>query len=160
DIAPVAGLVRVPHVMEVNPAFPAKTVPEFIAYAKANPGKVNMASAGVGAPAHIAGEMFKMLTGINMVHVPYRSAGPALTDLIGGQVQVYFDALPSSIEYVRSGRLRGLAVTSGSRSDALPELPTVGEFVPGYEANGVYGVGAPRSTPAEVVAILNREINT
>jgi tripartite-type tricarboxylate transporter receptor subunit TctC len=159
DIAPVAGLVRVPHVMEVNPSFPAKTVPEFIAYAKANPGKVNMASAGIGAPAHVAGEMFKMLTGINMVHVPYRSAGPALTDLIGGQVQVYFDALPSSIEYVRSGKLRGLGVTAASRSAALPDIPTVSEFVPGYEANGVYGVGAPRNTPAEIVDRLNREIN-
>jgi len=159
DIAPIAGLVRVPHVMEVNPSFPAKTVPEFIAYAKANPGNVNMASAGIGAPAHVAGEMFKMLTGINMVHVPYRSAGPTLTDLIGGQVQVYFDALPSSIEYVRSGKLRGLGVTAPSRSEALPDIPTISEFVPGYEANGVYGVGAPRSTPTEIVDRLNREIN-
>jgi tripartite-type tricarboxylate transporter receptor subunit TctC len=159
DIVPVAGVVRVPHVMEVNPSFPARTVPEFIAYAKANPSKINMASAGIGAPAHVAGELFKMMTGISMVHVPYRSAGPALTDLLGGQVQVYFDAIPSSIEHIRAGRLRALAVTSATRSEALPDVPTVGDFVPGYEANGSYGIGAPKNTPAEIVDKLNKEIN-
>jgi tripartite-type tricarboxylate transporter receptor subunit TctC len=159
DIAPVAGVARVPHVMDVNPSFPAKTVPEFIAYAKANPSKVNMASAGIGAPAHVAGELFKMMSGISMVHLPYRSAGPALTDLIGGQVQVDFDAIPSSIEHIRAGRLRALAVTSTTRSEILPDVPTVSDFVPGYEANGLYGIGAPKNTSPEIVDKLNKEVN-
>ena len=159
DIAPVAGIMRAPNVMVVNPSFPAKTVPEFIAYAKANPGKINMASAGNGTRAHVAGELFKMMTGVNMVHVPYRGAAPALTDLIGGQVQVMFDTMPSSIEHIRAGKLRALAVTTATRSEALPDMPTVGEFVPGYEASAWYGVGAPKDTPAEIVDKLNKEIN-
>ena len=137
DIAPVAGISSVPCVMEVNPSFPAKTVPEFIAYAKANPGKINMASAGNGSAPHVAGELFKMMTGVDMVHVPYRGAAPALTDLLGGQVQVMFDLIASSIEYIRAGKLRALAVTTATRSEALPDIPTVGEFVPGYEASCV-----------------------
>ena len=159
DIAPVAGIIRVPHVMEVNPSVPAKTVPEFIAYAKANPGKINMASAGIGAAPHVSGELFKMMTGVDMVHVPYRGAAPALTDLLGGQVQVMFDTMPSSIEYIRAGKLRALAVTTATRSEALPDIPTVGDFVPGYEASAWYGVGAPKNTPAEIVDKLNKEIN-
>ena len=145
--------------MVVNPSVPAKTVPEFIAYAKANPGKINMASAGSGSPPHLAGELFKMMTGIDMVHVPYRGAAPALTDLIAGQVQVMFGTLPSSIEHIRAGKLRALAVTTAARSDALPDVPTVGEFVPGYEASAWYGIGAPKDTPAEIVDKLNKEIN-
>ena len=159
DIAPVASIDRAPLVMEVNPAFSARSVPEFIAYAKANPGKINMASAGTGTGQHVAGELFKMMAGVAMTHVPYRSAGPALTDLIGGQVQVMFDALPASIEHVRAGRLRALAVTTATRLEALPNIPTVGDFVPGYEASGVNGVGAPKNTPAQIVDRLNKEIN-
>jgi len=159
DIAPVAGIMRVPDVMVVNPSVPANTVPEFIAYAKANPGKVNMASAGTGGGTHLAGELFKMMAGVNLMHVPYRGNGPALTALLGGQVDVLFPSLPSSIEYIRTGKLRGLAVTSAMRSEALPDLPTVGEFVPGYEISAWYGVGAPKGTPAEVIDKLNREIN-
>ena len=159
DIAPVAGLTRDPNVMEVNPSVPVKTVPEFIAYAKANPGKINMASAGNGTGGHVAGELFKMMTGVNMVHVPYRGAGPALTDLIGGQVQVMFDVMTSSIEHIRAGKLRALAVTSSTRSEALPDVPTMGELVPGYEASNIRGVGVPRNTPAEIIDWLNKEIN-
>jgi tripartite-type tricarboxylate transporter receptor subunit TctC len=159
DIAPVAGVIRVPNVILVNPSVPAKTIPEFIAYAKANPGKISMASGGIGTPGHLSGELFKMMTGVNLVHVPYRGSAPALTDLLGGQVQVYFPGMTGSIEYIRSGRLRALAVTTATRSEALPDLPTVGEFVPGFEASQWYGVGAPRHTPAEVVEKLNKEIN-
>jgi len=159
DIAPVAGIIRQPFVMAVHPSVPAKTVPEFIAYAKANPGRINMASAGTGAGSHVTGELFKMMAGVDMVHVPYRGAGPALTDLIAGQVQVYFATTVASIEYIRAGRLRALAVTTATRSDALPGIPTVDEFVPGYEASSWYGVGAPKATPAEIVEKLNKEIN-
>jgi len=159
DIAPVASIMRVPLVMEVNPSVPVKTVPEFIAYAKANPGKVNYASAGIGTPQHVSAEMFKMMTGVEMVHVPYRGAAPALTDLIGGQVQVMIDTTPASMQHIRSGRLRPLAVTTAARADALPDLPTVGDFVPGYEATSWFGIGAPKDTPPEVVATLNKEIN-
>src|SRR5437764_2162536 len=159
DIAPVAGIMRTANVLEVNLSLPVRSVLEFIAYAKANPGKINMASAGNGSSQHVAGELFKMLTGVDMVHVPYRGAGPALTDLLGGQVQVMFDNMASSVEHVRSGNLRGLAVTTAARSQALPDLPAVGEFVPGYEASGLYGVGAPRDTPIDIIAKLNREIN-
>src|SRR5262245_6838933 len=159
DIAPVAGIIRVANVMEVNPSFPAKTVPEFIAYAKANPGRINFASGGNGAPPHVSGELFKMMTGVNIVHIPYRGLAPALTDLIGGQVQVMFGTMPPSIEYIRTGKLRALAVTTATRSAALPDIPTVGEFVPGYEASTWYGVGAPKNTPADIVEKLNREIN-
>jgi tripartite-type tricarboxylate transporter receptor subunit TctC len=159
DIAPVAGIIRVPNVMEVNPAVPAKTVAEFIAYAKANPGKINMASSGNGTSVHVSGELFKMMTGVNMLHVPYRGAAPALTDLMGGQVQVIFDNLPSSIEYIRAGKLRALAVTTAERSDALPGVPTVAETVPGYEASAWFGLGAPKGTPAEIVDKLNAAVN-
>jgi tripartite-type tricarboxylate transporter receptor subunit TctC len=159
DIAPIASISREPSVMVVNPSVAAKTVPEFIAYAKANVGKVNMASSSVGSSSHIAGELFKMMTGVRMVHVPYRGGAPALTDLVGGQVQVMFPPMPPSIEYIRTGKLRGLAVTTATRSTALPDLPTVGDFLPGYEMSGVYGVGAPRETPAEIVDKLNRAIN-
>ena len=159
DIAPVAGVMRVPLVMEVNPSVPAKTVPEFIAYAKANPGKINFASGGIGTSIHLSGELFKMMTGIDMQHVPYRGNGPALTDLLGGQVQVMFDTMPAAIGYVRAGKLRALAVTTAMRSEALPDIPTVGEYVPGYEASSLYGVAAPSNTPAEIVDKLNREIN-
>jgi len=159
DIAPVAAIGRVPNVMEVNPSFPAKTVPEFIVYAKANPSKINMASGGSGTAAHVTGELFKMRTGINMTHVPYRGSAPALTDLIGGQVQVTFDPLPSSIEHIKAGKLRALAVTTVARSDVLPDVPTVGDFVPGFEASAWYGVGAPRNMPSEIVDRLNKEIN-
>jgi tripartite-type tricarboxylate transporter receptor subunit TctC len=145
--------------MEVNPSLPVKTVPEFIAYAKANPGKVNMASAGNGVTGHLAGELFKMMTGVDMVHVPYRGGTPALTDLLGGQVQVFFGTMSASIEHIRAGKLRALAVTTATRSEALPDIPTVGEFVPGYEASSVYGVGAPKNTPTEVLDKLNKEIN-
>jgi tripartite-type tricarboxylate transporter receptor subunit TctC len=159
DIAPVAGVIRGSLVMVVNPSVPAKSVPEFIAYAKANPGKLTMASAGTGATSHISGELFKMMAGVDMVHLPYRGQGPALTDLLGGQVQVYFAATVGSIEYIRTGKLRALAVTAATRSDALPDIPTVGEFVPGYEASIWFGVGAPKATPAEVIGKLNKEIN-
>jgi tripartite-type tricarboxylate transporter receptor subunit TctC len=159
DIAPVAGIMRVPYVIVVNPSVPAKSVPEFIAYAKANTRKPNMASSGTGAGGHIAGELFKMMAGVNMIHVPYRGVAPALTDLLGGQVQVTFASMPSVIEYIRAGRLRALAVTTATRSDALPEIPTVGEFVPGYEASTWYGVGIPKNTPVEIIDMLNKEIN-
>jgi tripartite-type tricarboxylate transporter receptor subunit TctC len=159
DIVPVAGVARAPLVLEVNPAFPAQTVPELIAYARANPGKINMGSGGNGTSVHMSGELFKMMTGVNMVHVPYRGEGPALSDLVGGQVQVMFSNMPASLELVRAGKLRALAVTTQARSQALPDLPTVGEFAPGYEASGIGGVGAPRGTPAEMVDKLNREIN-
>jgi tripartite-type tricarboxylate transporter receptor subunit TctC len=159
DIASVAGISRAPLVMAVHPSVPAKTVPEFIAYAKANPGKISMASAGIGAPSHVSGELFKMMAGVNVVHVPYRGAGPALVDLLAGQVQVGFPSMPSSIEYVRADKLRALAVTSATRSDALPDIPTVGEFLPGYEASASYGIGAPKGTPVEIIDMLNKEIN-
>ncbi len=152
DIAPVARhQPRVTIVMVVHPSVPAKTVPEFIAYAKANPGKINMASGGIGAPSHMAGELFKMMAGVNMVHVPYRGAAPALTDLLGGQVQVYFGPMPSSIEYIKAGKLRALAVTTATRSEVLPDIPTVGEFLPGFEASTWFGIGAPKNTPAEII---------
>jgi tripartite-type tricarboxylate transporter receptor subunit TctC len=159
DIAPVAGFMRVPFVMDVNPSISAKTVPEFIAYAKANPGKINMASAGTGGVSHVYGELFKFMTGVNMVHVAYRGASPALTDLLSGQVQIYFGTVTVSIGHIRAGRLRALAVTTSKRSEMLPELPTVAEFVPGYEASFWAGLGAPRNTPAEIIDKLNREIN-
>jgi len=159
DIAPVAGIMRAPNVMEVNPGVPAKTVPEFIAYARANQGRINFASTGIGTSIHVSGELFKMMTGVNLVHVPYRGASPALVGLLGGQVQVMFDALPSSIEHIRTGKLRALAVTTAMRSDALPSVPTVGEFVPGYEASSIFGFGAPKNTPAEIIDKLNKEIN-
>jgi tripartite-type tricarboxylate transporter receptor subunit TctC len=159
DIAPIASIARMPNVMEVNPAFPAHTVPEFIAYAKANPDKINFASGGTGSPTHMVGELFKMMTGTKMVHLPYRGAGPALIDLPGGQVEVIFATLPSSIGHIRGGKLRPLAVTLASRSDALPDVPTMSEFVPGYDAGDWYGIGAPRNTPAEIVGRLNQEIN-
>jgi tripartite-type tricarboxylate transporter receptor subunit TctC len=159
DIAPVAGISRVPFVMDVNLSIPAKTVPEFIAYAKANPGKLNMASPGIGTGVHMAGELFKMMTGVDMVHVPYRGGPPAMTDLLGGQVQVMFDTLPASIEQIRAGKVRTLAVTTATRSDALPDIPTVGDFVPGYEASAFFGVGVAKNTPAEIVDKLNKEIN-
>jgi tripartite-type tricarboxylate transporter receptor subunit TctC len=159
DIAPVAGVVRVPLVMEVNPAVPAKTIFEFIAYAKANPGRLNMASGGNGTSDHVCGELFKMMSGVNMILVPYRGAAPSLVDLMGGQIQVLFDVMTSSIEYIKAGKLRALAVTTASRSEVLPDIPTVGEFVPGYEASTWYGVGMPKNTPTGVVARLNQEIN-
>ena len=159
DIAPVAGILRVPEVMVVNPAVPANTVPEFIAYAKANPGKINMASAGNGTVPHVAGELFKFMTGVDLVRVGYRGGGPALVDLMGGQVQVMFEPTLSTIGYIRAGKLRALAVTSATRSAALPDVPTVGEFVPGYEATAWFGIGAPRNTPSEIVDKLNGEIN-
>ena len=145
--------------MVVNLSVPAKTIPEFIAYAKANPGKINMASSGNGTSVHASGELFKMMTGVNMVHVPYRGAGPAVTDMLGGQVQVMFATMPSAIEYIRAGKLRALGVTTAAHSAALPEIPTVGEFVPGYEASSVFGVGVPKNTPPEIVDKLNREFN-
>jgi len=159
DIVPVASVIRGPSVLEVNPSVPAKTVPEFIAYAKANPGKLTMASGGIGAPSHVFGELFKLMTGVNLVHVPYRGAAPAVTDLLAGQVQVYFDPIPNSIGYIRAGKVRPLAITSATRSEALPDVPTVSEFVPGYEATTWYGVGVPRNTPAKIVDKLNKEVN-
>jgi len=159
DIAPVAGIIRVPMVILLNPSVPVKTVPEFIAYAKANPGKVNMASAGNGSAPHMAGELFKMMTGVNLVHIPYRGQGPALTDLLGGEVQVLFATAPGTTEYIATGKLRALAVTSAARAEVLPELPPVGDFVPGYETSQWYGLAAPRNTAAEIVDKLNREIN-
>ncbi len=159
DMAPVASIMTVPLVFEVNPSVPAKTVPEFVAYAKANSGKVNMASAGSGHSTHLAGELFKSMTGVDMVHVPYRGGAPALTDLMGGQVQAYFGLLPASIEYVRADKLRALAVTTAARADVLPDLPTVAEAVPGYEASSWFGICAPKNTPAEIIAKLTKEIN-
>jgi tripartite-type tricarboxylate transporter receptor subunit TctC len=160
DIAPVAGIARGAFVLLVNPSLPAKTLLEFLAYAKANPAKVNMASSGSGTPSHIAGELFKMMAGVNMLHVPYRGDVPAITDLLGGQVQVYFGTLSGSIEYIRTGKLRALAVTTATRSESLLEIPTVADMVPGYEASLFLGIGAPKSTPGEVIDRLNREINT
>jgi tripartite-type tricarboxylate transporter receptor subunit TctC len=159
DIAPVASIIRTPFVMAVNPTVPAKTVPEFIAYAKTSPGKINYASAGTGTSTHLTGELFKMMAGVDMVHVPYRGGGPAFNDLLAGQVQVFFPTTVSSIGYIRAGRLRALAVTAATRSEVLPGIPTVAEFVPGYEASQWYGVGAPKATPAEIVDKLNKEIN-
>ena len=159
DIAPVAGIFRVPNVMQVNSSFPAKTVSELIAYAKADPGALSYASAGVGTASHMAGELFKVMTGVNMVHVPYRGNGPVLTALLGGEVQLSFADMPSSIEHIRAGKLRALAVTTATRSQALPDIPTIGEYVPGYEASSWFGVGAPKSTPAEIIDKLNKEIN-
>jgi tripartite-type tricarboxylate transporter receptor subunit TctC len=159
DIAPVAGISREANVMVVSPSFPATSVPAFIAYAKANPGKVNMASSGVGTSVHVAGELFNMMAGIKMTHIPYRGAGPAITDILGGQVQVMFAAMPSAFEHVKAGRLRALAVSTSTRLPTLPDVPTVGEFLPGYEASSWYGIGAPRTTPAEIVGMLNRAMN-
>ena len=159
DIVPIAGLIRFPNVVVVNPSVPVKTIPELIAYAKANPGKLNMASSGNGSTIHMSGELFKMMTGVNMIHVPYRGGALALTDMIGGQVQVMFDNIPTAMEFVRSGKLRGLAVTGATRSEVLPDLPTVADFLPGYEATSWYGLGAPKGTPAEIIEKLNREVN-
>jgi tripartite-type tricarboxylate transporter receptor subunit TctC len=159
DIAPVAAIVQVPNVMVVHPSVPAKTVPEFIVYAKANPGKLIMASPGIGTSGHISGELFKMMAGINMLHVPYRGGAPAVTDLIGGRVQVFFSPLPTMTEHIRAGTLRALAMTSATRADVLPEVPTMGEFVAGYEASTWFGIGAPKNTPPEITDKLNKEIN-
>jgi tripartite-type tricarboxylate transporter receptor subunit TctC len=160
DIAPVASIGRVPLVMVVNPALPAKTIAEFIAYAKANPGKVNMGSGGNGAPDHMSGELFKALAGVGILHVPYRGVAPAITDLLGGQVQVIFGTMPAVIELIKAGKLRALGVTTATRSSELPDVPPIGEFVPGYEASQWYGIGAPRNTPAEIIERLNKETNT
>src|ERR1051326_314200 len=160
DIEPVAATVRTPLVIVVNPSFPPKTIPELISYAKANRGRINMASAGIGSSGHLAGELLKMMAGIDMVHVPYRGGAPALTDLLGGQVQVYFSVLPDSMEHIKAGRLRALALTDSTRWETLPDLPTVSEFVPGYEANGWQGVGAPQHTATGIVERLNKEIGT
>jgi tripartite-type tricarboxylate transporter receptor subunit TctC len=159
DIAPIGGIIRVPQVVLVHPSVPAKTVPEFIAYAKANPGKVNMASAGNGSAPHMAGELFNVMAGVTLVHVPYRGQGPALTDLLGGQVQVLFATTPGTTDYIKTGKLRALAVTTAARAEVLPDVPTVGEYVPGYEASQWYGLAAPRNTPSEIVDRLNKEIN-
>jgi tripartite-type tricarboxylate transporter receptor subunit TctC len=159
DITPVAGIIRVPMVVLLNNSVPVKTLPEFISYAKANPGKINMASAGNGSAPHMAGELFKVKAGVDLVHVPYRGQGPALTDLLGGQVQVLFAAMPGTTDYIRTGKLRALAVTTASRAEELPELPTIGDFVAGYEASQWYGICAPKNTPAEIVDKLNKEIN-
>jgi tripartite-type tricarboxylate transporter receptor subunit TctC len=159
DTAPIAGIIRVPGVMEVNPSVPVRSVPEFITYAKSNPGKINMASAGSGTPQHVSGELFKLMTGVEMIHVPYRGNAPALTDLLGGQVQVMFDTMPNSIEYIKARKLRPLAVTTTMRWGGLPELPTVNDFVPGYEASGWYGLVAPKNTPSEIIDKLNKEVN-
>jgi len=159
DMAPVAGIIRFPNVVVVNPSLPIKTIPELIAYAKANPGKLNMASSGNGSTIHMSGELFKMMAGINMVHVPYRGGAPALTDLMGGQVQVMFDNVPTSAEHIKAGKLRGLAVTSTEPSEVLPDLPTVAEFLPGYEASAWYGLAVPRSTPGEVIDRINKATN-
>jgi tripartite-type tricarboxylate transporter receptor subunit TctC len=160
DITPVGAVVLVPNVMVAHPSVPAETLPEFIAYAKGNPGKLTMASPGIGTSGHISGEMFKLMAGVDMIHVPYRGGGPLATDLIGGQVQVLFTPLPTMTEYIRAGTLRGLAVTSATRSAVLPNIPTVGEYVPGYEASTWFGVAAPKNTPTEIVDKLNMEINT
>jgi len=159
DVAPVAGIIRMQNVLEVNPAVPAKTVPELIAYAKANPDKLNMASAGIGSPSHVAGELFNMMAGVSIRHVPYRGGAAALTDLLSGQVQVMFDNLATALEHIKAGRVRPLAVTAAVRSDMLPDLPAVSEFVPGYEASSWFGLGAPKATPREIIDILNKEIN-
>jgi tripartite-type tricarboxylate transporter receptor subunit TctC len=159
DIAPVAGMVRVANVMEVNPSVPATTVPEFIAYAKANPGKISFASGGNGSSLHVLGELFKMTSGINMVHVPYRGGAPALIDLLGGQVQVMFDTIPQSIEYIRMGKLRALAVTTKTRSEVLPDVHPMSDFIPGFEAGSWWGVGAPKNTPVDIIDKLNAQIN-
>jgi tripartite-type tricarboxylate transporter receptor subunit TctC len=159
DIAPVAGIMVVPNVMLVNPSIPAKTIPEFIAFAKANPRKINIASGPIGGPSHVMAELFKMMTGTDMLLVPYRGVAPAATDLLGGQMQVMFNSLPASIEYIKAGTLRALAVTSATRSETLPGIPTMGEFVPGYEASQWYGVGAPKNTPPQIIDKLNKEIN-
>jgi tripartite-type tricarboxylate transporter receptor subunit TctC len=159
DIAPIAGLGENPLVMEVNPSVPVETLPEFIAYAKSNPGKLNMASAGTGGASHISGELFKMMTGVNLVYVPYAGGPPAITDLLTGQVHVLFDAISSSIGHIRTGRLRALAVTTAKRQQTLPDIPPIGDFVPGYEASGWHGIGAPRSTPTDILNKLNKEIN-
>jgi tripartite-type tricarboxylate transporter receptor subunit TctC len=159
DMVPVGGVQRTPLVLVVNPSFPAKTVPELIAFAKANPGKINMASAGNGSPPHVAGELFKIMAGVDIVHVPYRGGGPALVDLLGGQVQMFFGVLTSSIEYIKAGKLRALAVTTATRIEALPDLPTVGDFLPGYEASDWYGICAPKGTPTGIIDRLNTEIN-
>jgi len=159
DIAPVASISREPNVMVVNPSVPAKTVPEFIAYAKANPGKINYATAGIGSSQHMSGEMFKMMAGVDMVHVPHRGSAPALQSLLGGEVQLMFASMPSSLEFIRAGKLRALAVTTAARSAELPDLPPIGDFLPGYEASVFYGIGAPKNTPPEVVERLNKEIN-
>ena len=159
DITPVATIIRAPQILVVNPSVPAKSVPEFIAYAKANPGKIHMASGGTGTPPHLAGELFKMMAGVDLIHVPYRGNGPAFNDLIGGQVQVMFPSPVGLLEYIQAGKLRALAVTTATRSDALPDIPTMAEFVPGYEASGWFGVGAPRNTPSEIIDKLNTEIN-
>lgn len=159
DIVPVAGITRGLQVMEVNPSFPAKTVPEFILYAKANPGKINMASSGTGNLSHVSGELFKMMTGVDMLHVPYRGAAPALNDILSGQMQVMFDAIPSSIGHIRAGTLRPLAVTTAVRWEGLPDIPTVGDFVPGFETSNWSGIGASKGTPADIVDRLNKEIN-
>jgi tripartite-type tricarboxylate transporter receptor subunit TctC len=159
DIAPVASIIRTVGVMEVNPAVPAHTVPEFIAYAKANPGKINMATAGVGSGPHLYGELFKKMAGVDLVTVNYRGTGPALPDLIGGQVQVMFDLVVSSVEQIRAGRLRPLGVTTAARIDSLPDVPPIGDFVPGYEASGWQGIGAPKNTPVEIIDKLNKEMN-
>jgi tripartite-type tricarboxylate transporter receptor subunit TctC len=159
DIAPVAGIISLPFVMVVNPSVPAKTVPEFIAYAKANPGKINLGSPGIGTPGHVAGELFKMMAGVDLVHVPYRGGGPVMTDLLGGQVQVLFGTTSLTIEQSRAGKLRPLAVTTATRWEGLPDIPTVNDFVSGYEASAVLGLGAPRNTPAEIIDTLNKEIN-
>lgn len=159
DIEPVAGIIRFPNVVAVNPSLPIRSIPELIAYAKANPGKLNMASSGNGSTIHMSGELFKMLTGINMVHVPYRGGAPAITDLIAGQVQVMFDNIPTCAEHVKSGKLRGLAVTSTTRSEVLPDLPVVADFLPGYEASAWYGIGAPKGTPPDIIERLNKAVN-
>src|SRR5215831_18144437 len=159
DIAPVAPIIRLANVLDVNLSVPAKTVPEFIAYAKANPGKINMASVGTGSTPHVTGELFKMMAGVNMVHVPYRSAGAALTDLISGQVHVYFGTTASSIEHIKAGKIRALGVTTTARAEALPDVPTIAEFVPGYEASNWYGVGIQKNTSVEIIDMLNKEIN-
>jgi tripartite-type tricarboxylate transporter receptor subunit TctC len=159
DMAPIATIARVPQVMEVHPSVPANTVPEFIAYAKANPHKINMASAGNGSVQQVAGELFKMMAGVDMVHVPYKGAGPALVDLLGGQMQVMFDTTPGSIAHIKAGELRALAVTTATRAEILPDVPTVGDFVPGYEASQWYGLAAPKDTPADVIATLNKTVN-
>jgi tripartite-type tricarboxylate transporter receptor subunit TctC len=159
DITAVAGLASISNVMEVNPSFPAKTVPEFIAYAKANPGKVNFASSGVGSTSHVSAELFKMMTGVDMLHVPYRGSMLAVTDLLGGRVHVLFDNLPTSIEFLKSGNLRALAVTSATRQHVLPDVPVLGDFVPGYEVSILYCIGAPKKTPAEAITVINNEVN-
>jgi tripartite-type tricarboxylate transporter receptor subunit TctC len=159
DMAPVAGIIRYPLVMQVNPSFPAKTVPEFISYVKSNPGKISYGSGGIGTSIHVASELFKMMAGVDMIHVPYRGGAPAMTDLMAGQVQVVFNPVPESMEFIRAGKLRPLAVTTATRSEVLPDVPTVGDFVPGYEASALQGIGAPKNTPTEIVDKLNKEIN-